>query len=113
MTEEPVAISAEERQQRLQDLTELLEMIRPAIQADGGDLMLIDADVEHGIVEVQLQGACSSCAISTTTLKAGIDRILKDRLPWVVEVAGDVDEEMDFEESQAMGRGAYVPRYEY
>ena len=113
MTEGPGAISAEERQQRLQDLTELLEMIRPAIQADGGDLMLIDADVEHGIVEVQLQGACSSCAISTTTLKAGIDRILKDLLPWVVEVAGDVDEEMDFEESQAMGRGAYVPRYEY
>jgi Fe-S cluster biogenesis protein NfuA len=113
MTEGPATISSEERQQRLQDLTELLEMIRPAIQADGGDLVLLDADVEHGIVEVQLQGACSSCAISTTTLKAGIDRILKDRLPWVVEVAGDVDEDMDFEESQAMGRGAYVPRDEY
>ena len=109
----PTTLSSEERQQRLQDLTELLELIRPAIQADGGDLTLIEADVEHGLVEVRLQGACSSCAISATTLKAGIDRILKDRLPWVVEVLGDVDEDMDVEASQAMGRGAYVPRYEY
>jgi Fe-S cluster biogenesis protein NfuA len=112
VSDAPAVISNEERQQRLQDLTELLELIRPAIQADGGDLSLVDADVEHGIVEVRLQGACSSCAISATTLKAGIDRILKHRLPWVVEVAGDVDEDMDFEASQAMGRGAYVPRYE-
>ena len=103
-------ITDEERQQRLQDLNELIELLRPAVQSDGGDLMLVEGDVEHGLIEVRLQGACSSCAISATTLKAGIDRILKDRLPWVTEVAGDVDEEMDFETSYAMGRGAYVPR---
>src|SRR5579859_4747875 len=105
-------ISDDERQERLNDLTELLELIRPAIQADGGDLMLVDADVELGVVEVRLQGACSSCAVSATTLKAGIDRILKDRLPWVTDVTGDVDDEMDFETSYAMGRGGYVPRDE-
>ena len=65
MTDGPATLSNEERQQRLQDLNELLELIRPAIQADGGDLMLIEADVDHGLVEVRLQGACSSCARTT------------------------------------------------
>jgi len=101
-----------EREQRLSDLTDLIEMIRPAVQADGGDLVLVGADVESGVVEVMLQGSCSSCAISTTTLKAGIDRILKDRLSWVTEVEGGVDESMDPELSAAMGRGAYVPKYD-
>ena len=103
-------ISPEERADRLAALTELIEMIRPAVQADGGDLVLVRADVESGVVEVQLQGSCSSCAISSTTLQAGIDRILKDRLPWVTELVGDVAE-MDFEESAALGQGAYVPKY--
>ncbi|MGH9059621.1 MAG: NifU family protein, partial [Acidimicrobiales bacterium] len=58
---------------------------------------------------VQLQGACSSCAISSTTLQAGVERILKERLEWVTEVVGGIDEEMDFETSAAMGRGAYTP----
>ena len=106
-------ITEDERQQRLADLTELLDLVRPAIQADGGDLMLVSADVEAGVVEVRLQGSCSSCAISATTLQAGIDRILKERLDWVTEVQGDVDEDLDFETSSAMGRGAYVPKYEY
>ena len=101
-----------EREQRLSDLTDLIEMIRPAVQADGGDLVLVGADVEKGVVDVMLQGSCSSCAISTTTLQAGIDRILKDRLPWVTEVQGGVDESMDPELSAAMGRGAYVPKYD-
>ena len=101
-----------EREQRLSDLTDLIEMIRPAVQADGGDLVLVGADVENGVVDVMLQGSCSSCAISTTTLQAGIDRILKDRLPWVTEVKGGVDESMDPELSAAMGRGAYVPKYD-
>ena len=103
-------VSDDERRERLDALNELIEMIRPAVQSDGGDLILVSADVETGVIEVQLQGACSSCAVSTTTLRAGVTRILQDRLPWVTEVLGDVDEEMDFEESSAMGRGAYVPR---
>ena len=83
----------------------------PAVQSDGGDLVLVGADVETGVVEVMLQGSCSSCAISSTTLQAGIDRILRDRLPWVTEVKGDVDDTMDLEESAALGRGAYVPKF--
>lgn len=103
-------VTDDERSERLRALNELIEMIRPAVQQDGGDLILTKADVETGVVEVMLQGSCSSCAISTTTLQAGVDRILKDRLPWVTEVNGGVDESMDFEESMAMGRGAYVPK---
>jgi Fe-S cluster biogenesis protein NfuA len=106
-------IPDDQREQRLTDLTELLDLIRPAIQSDGGDLMLVSADVDAGIVEVRLQGSCSSCAISATTLQAGIDRILKERLDWVTEVVGDVDDDLDFETSSAMGRGAYVPKHEY
>ena len=106
-------LTDEERKQRLDDLTGLIEMIRPAVQQDGGDLLLVEADVEKGTVEVMLQGSCSSCAISTTTLQAGVERILTDRLPWVTEVRGGVDESVDPEESAAMGRGAYVPKYEY
>jgi Fe-S cluster biogenesis protein NfuA len=104
-------LSDEERAARLDALTELLDLIRPAVQSDGGDLALVHADVETGLVEVQLQGSCSSCAVSSTTLQAGVSRILRDRLPWVTEVTGGVDETMDYEESSAMGRGGYVPRW--
>ena len=106
-------LTDEDRKQRLEDLTGLIDMIRPAVQQDGGDLLLVEADVEKGTVEVMLQGSCSSCAISTTTLQAGVERILTDRLPWVTEVRGGVDDTMDPEESAAMGRGAYVPKYDY
>ncbi len=104
-------LSDEERAERLGQLTDLIEMVRPIIQQDGGDLMLVGADVEVGTVELQLQGACSSCAVSASTLQAGVERILKDRLDWVTEVTGGVDEDMDLEESAAMGRGAYVPTW--
>ncbi len=104
-------LSDDERAQRLADLTELIDLIRPAVQADGGDLVLVSADVETGVVEVQLQGSCSSCAISSTTLQAGVERILTERLDWVSEVFGGVDEDVDLETSAAMGRGGYTPRF--
>ena len=104
-------ISDDERAQRLADLTELIDLIRPAVQADGGDLVLISADVEAGVVEVQLQGSCSSCAISSTTLQAGVERILSERLDWITEVYGGVDEDIDYETSAAMGRGGYTPSW--
>ncbi len=85
--------------------------MRPSVQADGGDLVLVRADVETGVVEVQLQGACSSCAISSSTLQGGVTRILTDRLPWITEVQGGVDDEIDFESSSALGTGGYIPRY--
>ena len=103
-------LSAEELEQRQTELGELMDMMRPAVQQDGGDLVLVGADYERGIVEVMLQGACSSCAISATTLQAGVERILTDRLDWVTEVNGGLDSSIDAEESAAMGRGAYVPR---
>lgn len=99
-----------ERAERLRQLESLMELMRPAVQADGGDLVLVSADVERGVVEVQLQGACSSCAISSATLQGGVERILKDRLPWVTDVAGGLTETVDPYESAALGRGAYVPR---
>jgi len=104
-------LTDEQRAQRLADLNSLIEMMRPAVQADGGDLALVSADVEIGVVEVVLQGSCSSCAISATTLQAGVERILKDRLDWVTEVQGGVDESVDWEDSFAMGRGGYVPKF--
>ena len=104
-------LSDEERAERLGQLTDLIEMVRPVIQQDGGDLVLVGVDVEVGTVELQLQGACSSCSVSASTLQAGVERILKDRLDWVTEVTGGVDEEMDLEESAALGRGAYVPKW--
>jgi Fe-S cluster biogenesis protein NfuA len=104
-------LSDEERAERLEQLTDLIEMVRPVIQQDGGDLVVLSVDVEAGLVELQLQGACSSCAISASTLQAGVERILKERLPWVTEITGGVDEDMDWEESAAMGRGGYVPNW--
>src|SRR6202165_6054776 len=67
-------LTDDERAARLDALTALIDLIRPAVQADGGDLALIAADVESGEVEVQLQGSCSSCAVSSTTLQAGVRR---------------------------------------
>ena len=102
-------ITDDERVSRLANLNELIDLIRPAVQADGGDLVLVSADVESGVIEVQLQGSCSSCAVSSTTLQAGVQRILKERLDWITEVFGGVDEDMDWETSAAMGKGGYTP----
>jgi Fe-S cluster biogenesis protein NfuA len=104
-------LSDEEKAERLEQLRDLIDMVRPVIQQDGGDLVLLSVDVEAGLVELQLQGACSSCAVSASTLQAGVERILKERLPWVTEVLGGVDEDIDWEESSAMGRGGYVPNW--
>ena len=104
-------LSDEERSKREEDLRALLDLMRPSVQADGGDLVLVDADVESGVIEVQLQGACSSCAISSATLQGGVERILKGRLDWVTEVRGGVDESADPFESAALGQGGYVPRW--
>ncbi len=64
-------------QERRAQLEALLAKLRPAVQADGGDLYLTSVDTDSGKVVVGLSGACSSCAISTTTVKLGVERILK------------------------------------
>lgn len=61
-----------------------LEYIRPALQADGGDLVLLGT--KDGKVTIQLVGACGGCPLSTMTLTAGIERIIKDRVPGVREI---------------------------
>jgi Fe-S cluster biogenesis protein NfuA len=72
-----------------------IEVIRPAIQADGGDIELRDVDEATGVVTVELIGACVSCPASTVTLKAGIERILRDRVPGVTEVLNAGDEQFE------------------
>ena len=64
----------------------VIAAIRPAIQADEGDIALVDVDEASGVVTVELFGACVTCPASTQTLKAGIERIMKDRVDGVTEV---------------------------
>jgi len=61
-----------------------LEMIRPALQADGGNIELVD--VVDGVVKVRLTGACGSCPMSQMTLKMGVERALKEQVPEVKSV---------------------------
>lgn len=67
-------------------IVEILESIRPALRADGGDLEFLGFDEAGGVVEVRLLGACESCPISMMTLKEGIERRLKSSVPGVNEV---------------------------
>jgi len=61
-----------------------LAEIRPALQADGGDVELVD--VNDGTVKLKLTGHCAGCPLAAMTLKAGIERIVKERVPEVKEV---------------------------
>ena len=62
----------------------VLEEIRPQLQADGGDVKLIA--VVDNVVKVKLKGACAGCAMAPVTLKMGIERLIKQRLPEIVRV---------------------------
>ena len=61
-----------------------LAQIRPALQADGGDVELVD--VNEGVVKLKLKGACAGCPMASMTLQHGIERILKEQVPEVKEV---------------------------
>lgn len=77
---------AEAPQQSIKDrVQEFIDMIRPYIQNDGGDVELIDVD-ERGVVSVRLHGACVGCPSAQMTLKMGIERNLKERVPEISEV---------------------------
>ena len=65
-------------------LNETIEYIRPAVQADGGDIKL--ASVDNGVVNIEMLGSCVGCPLSIATLKSGIERILKEKVPGVEEV---------------------------
>ena len=62
-----------------------LSKIRPLLNADGGDVKLVDVS-DDGVVKVQLTGACSGCPMSQMTLKMGIEKLLKEEIPEVKEV---------------------------
>jgi Fe-S cluster biogenesis protein NfuA len=70
--------------ERDSQVTEALGRLRPAMQADGGDVDLVA--IEGGTVKVRLRGTCLACPSASLTLRHGIERALKEQLPWVADV---------------------------
>lgn len=68
-----------------EQVQDALDLIRPALQADGGDVELVDV-TEDGVVKVALQGACRGCPMSQLTLANGVERVLKEQVPEVARV---------------------------
>lgn len=68
-----------------QAVQEALDKIRPALQADGGDVQLVDV-TDDGVVKVELVGACKGCPMSQITLAHGVERVLKENIPEVSRV---------------------------
>ena len=67
-----------------QKVETVLNKIRPMLQADGGDVELVD--IEGGVVKVRLKGACAGCPMSQMTIKSGVERLLKEQIPEVTAV---------------------------
>lgn len=67
-------------------IMEILDQIRPALHADGGDVEFLGFEESAGIVHLRLMGACESCPISMLTLKEGIERRIRSTVPEVTEV---------------------------
>ena len=65
----------------LERIEEILDGIRPAVRADGGDIELVSYEPDRGLVEVRMVGACYDCPMSTATLRAGIEQQLRHSLP--------------------------------
>ncbi len=63
-----------------------IDQIRPALQADGGGVELVDVDEQSGVVKVRLTGACGGCPMANQTLKQGIEKVVKREVPQVTEV---------------------------
>ena len=72
------------------DVAAVLDLIRPSLIADGGDVELVDV-ADDGTVTVELTGACKGCPLSELTLANGIERILKERVPGVTRVVPNED----------------------
>lgn len=68
-----------------EEVKEVLDEVRPSLQADGGDVELVEV-TDEGVVKVELQGACAGCPMSQMTLKNGIEKRLKEEVPDVKEV---------------------------
>lgn len=67
-----------------ENVEKVLKKIRPSLQADGGDIELVD--IQDGVVKVKLTGACGGCPMSQMTLKMGVERVLKEEVPEVTRV---------------------------
>jgi len=67
-------------------LNKVLDKIRPSLQADGGDIKLVNYDKDNGIIEVELQGACKGCPMAQFTLQGLVEQEIKKELPEVKEV---------------------------
>ncbi len=80
------AVSSTTSGQFYDEVAKVVKIIRPAVQADNGDIFLRAADPESGLVSVELVGACVTCPASSQTLKDGLERILKDRVEGVTSV---------------------------
>lgn len=65
---------------------EIVDYIRTQLQADGGDVELVDVDEQQGIVKVRLKGACVGCPMAQVTLQRGVERVIKERVPEVQQV---------------------------
>ena len=104
---EPAALTGAgpEHDRRVRDLLELMDVVRPAVEADGGTLRLVSADTDSGKVQVELAGACGSCEVAGMTLEGGISRILRQRLDWITDVSGTVQED-----PLATGWGGWTPK---
>ena len=69
-----------------EQVEQCIEEVRPQLQADGGDIELVDVDEDTGVVRVELQGACRGCPYSQLTLTGYVERVLKERIPGVQQV---------------------------
>ena len=79
------------------DIEDVIADVRPGIQADGGDVELVGVDESTGVVTVRLSGACVGCPSSTLTMKFGVERIMKDRVPGVTSVQQvEIDDHSDW-----------------
>lgn len=99
------AADPKERDRRVRDLADLVELMAAEIARDGGTIFVTDVDYERGVVSVALGGACGTCSLTGATLQDGVVRILTQRLDWITEVRGTVDES-----SATAGFGGWQPR---
>lgn len=81
----PIACTGIEEVTVKERVQEVLDQIRPALQADGGDVELVEV-TEEGVVKVKLVGACAGCPMSQLTLSNGVERVLKQQIPEVARV---------------------------
>lgn len=101
-------ITQAEAARRTKAIGDLVDVFGKGVRRDGGQMRLVDADVDAGVVAVELSGACASCALSSKTLHQNFERVARQLFPWVTEVKGSVDKTIDANVSRSLGRGGYL-----